>query len=394
MLTEISLQHFKCFTSLKLPLAPLTLLSGANATGKSSVLQALILLHQTLHFSQASADLTLNGYAIQLGTIGDVVDQISGRRNIVIGLKSKSFECSWTMESNDRRKSTFPIRNLIWREFPDWKQNLQLIESDTLLNNLLPVTLNESPHALSTVKSLSHLSYISANRSGPREVYPVPIDNLYPSVGVMGENTPWYLSVFDQKEVLPKLRYPGETSFYLRRQVDAWMQNIFPGVSIAVEQIPDTNLVKLLIRTSNATDFLRPQNVGYGITHILPIVTACLGASQGDLIIIENPESHLHPAAQSAVGEFLAIAASAGAQIILETHSDHILNGIRKAVKKRVIDPQNVLIHFFSQRQNREGNVEQISSPQIDRKGNIDYWPDSFFDQFEKDLQHLINWES
>ena len=80
MLTRIDLRHFKCFETLKLPLRPLTLLSGGNAAGKSSVIQALALLHQTMREHEWSQRLMLNGSAVRLGTVADVVDQVHSSR--------------------------------------------------------------------------------------------------------------------------------------------------------------------------------------------------------------------------------------------------------------------------------------------------------------------------
>ena len=392
MLTGLSLQHFKCFELLKLPLAPLTLLSGTNATGKSTVLQGLLVLRQTLHANPASASLILNGDTVQLGSVGDVVDQISGRGSIAIGVQNDVFECTWHMVEADRRKLLFPIQKLEWRKYPVWESERFVSAPNASFYNLLPTSPQQSIHARKMMASLLRLSYISADRTGPREAYPVAVDTLYPHVGAKGEYAPWYLYRFDQKEVLSGLHYPHERSPYLRRQVDSWMDHFFPGASISVELIPNTNLVTLLARTSNQTDFHRPQNVGYGLTHIVPIITACLGAEQGDIIIIENPETHLHPAAQSAMGEFLARAVSAGLQIILETRSDHILNGIRKAVKQQVVPPEDVLIHFFAPRpEESDDKIAQIVSPLIDKNGNLDYWPPNFFDQFDRDMGDLID---
>src|SRR5438093_1212430 len=86
VLTRLDLQHFKCFEVLRLPLGPLTLLSGSNSSGKSSVLQALVLLHQTMREHEWSKRLMLNGTAIQLGTVSDVVDKIHGRHTLEIGV--------------------------------------------------------------------------------------------------------------------------------------------------------------------------------------------------------------------------------------------------------------------------------------------------------------------
>ena len=86
MLTQIDLRHFKCFKRLQLPLRPLTLLSGANASGKSSVMQALALLHQTMREHEWSYRLMLNGAAIRLGTVADVIDRVHGHSECGIAL--------------------------------------------------------------------------------------------------------------------------------------------------------------------------------------------------------------------------------------------------------------------------------------------------------------------
>ena len=95
------------------------------------------------------------------------------------------------------------------------------------------------------------------------------------------------------------------------------------------------------------------------------------------------------------MGVFLARAAASGAQVIVETHSDHVLNGIRRAVKgiddQSTLTPDQVAIHFFQPRDD-DGKRPQVISPLIDQNGTIDSWPDGFFDQFDKDTESLIDW--
>ncbi len=93
------------------------------------------------------------------------------------------------------------------------------------------------------------------------------------------------------------------------------------------------------------------------------------------------------------MGVFLAQVAVAGVQVILETHSDHVLNGVRRAVKNRTLPPEDVALHFFRPRQEaeREG-IAQVQSPLIDGDGNIDDWPEDFFDQFDKDMNYFAGW--
>ena len=98
MITQIDLEHFKCFEELHLPLRQLTILSGTNASGKSSVLQSLVLLHQTAKDNEWSTRLLLNGSEICLGTVADVVDEGVGGRLFKIGLTDEVANYSWTFE--------------------------------------------------------------------------------------------------------------------------------------------------------------------------------------------------------------------------------------------------------------------------------------------------------
>jgi len=399
MLNRIQIEHFKCFEKLRLPLAPLTLLSGLNASGKSTILQSLSLLHQTAIESEWNTTLILNGSTVSLGAASDVIDQVSGRNEFSIGLAGEDFTCTWTMVTGSRAELAVPINVITWNEADDWKTTTtELHNQDDRVYRLLPEKIwNHSQNAQRLSSILLRLAYISADRIGPRETYVATTPDQQTSVGSRGEFTPWFLYHFADRnfekpeDQLPQKLRIQEAPPTLQRQVEAWLQRFFPGASIVVEPIRGANLMLMGIRTNQATDYHRPQNVGYGITHVLPILAACLGAQQGDVILIENPESHLHPAGQSAIGRFLALGAASGIQIIIETHSDHVLNGIRRAVKDQIISPDNVAIHFFAPR-TEQHDQEQVTSPLIDANGTIDHWPEGFFDQFDVDTTALIDW--
>jgi predicted ATPase len=142
-----------------------------------------------------------------------------------------------------------------------------------------------------------------------------------------------------------------------------------------------------LFRSHANSDFQRPQNVGFGLTQIFPIIVALLAAQVGDMLLIENPEVHLHPRAQQDIGTLIARVAASGVQCIVETHSDHVLNGIRLAVKKGIAWPEDIAIHFFSQDEKGETSV---LSPHVDMSGRLDAWPEGFFDQFDSALSQLL----
>jgi hypothetical protein len=118
VLREINLLSFKCFKSLHLPTKPLTLLTGINSSGKSTVIQALILLHQTAVDGAFGPALILDGSVISLGTLADVLDETHGRRLFGIGLHGEGFSCGWHFESDrdDKRDIAVPISQCTFRD--------------------------------------------------------------------------------------------------------------------------------------------------------------------------------------------------------------------------------------------------------------------------------------
>lgn len=377
MITQVDLHQFKCFELLKLPLADLTLLSGSNASGKSTILQALVLLHQTMREHEWSTRLVLNGDVIKLGTVADVVDKVHGRRSFEIAITSDEQICRWAF-SGERSEMSLAVDNV---EVAGVRN-----DAPVKLQYLLPNADNGVVPALA--QRLRNLTYITAERIGPREFYALEDRQIATVVGPEGEHAVSLLHLGRDEQVLEELAIAGVPPTRLR-QVEAIMQVFFPGCGLAVEQVPRVNAVTLGIRTSEDTDYHRPIHVGFGLTQVLPIVVAALSANKGDLLLIENPEVHLHPAGQARMGQFLADVAYAGVQVVVETHSDHILNGVRRAVKSQRLSPDQVALHFFKP---RLANEAQVISPQLDKSGNVDVWPEGFFDQFDKDMNHFAGW--
>ena len=387
MLQQIELRFFKCFTLLKLPLGALTLLSGANASGKSSVMQALVLLHQTIRDHEWSRRLMLNGASIRLGTASAVIDDVYGRRNCGIALQDGEAGYAWDFAGERDEMSMAVERVQVADRFGGREE-----EHPQALRTLLPVDYGE-PYSNSGLSGRLHrLTYLTAERLGPREHYALEDPQLTPVVGPTGEHAASVLYSGGDTPVLDSLAIPDAPPTRLR-QVEARMQQFFPGCALVAEKVPHTNAVALGFRTSSATDFHAPTHTGFGLTQVFPIVVAALSARREDLLLIENPEVHLHPAGQATMGRFLAEVAAAGVQVILETHSDHVLNGVRRAVKNDVLVPGDVALHFFRPRQDAERDgVEQVQSPHLDSEGNIDDWPDGFFDQFDKDMNYFAGW--
>ena len=378
MLTRLELANFKCFELLKLPLAPLTLLSGGNASGKSSVLQALVLLHQTIREQEWSTRLLLNGGEICLGTVTDVIDKVTGRKSFGICVFDGDHSVRWTFAVEDRSDMSAALRVV----------SIGNVEhhAPPTLHFLLPPEI--APQIQELAIRLARLSYLTAERVGPREVYSLQDPSSTQVVGPRGENAVSLLHWGRDEKVADALAIIGTPPTRLR-QVEAHMKGFFPGCSLEIQQVPQTNGATLGLRTSNATSFHRPVHVGFGLTQVFPIVVAALSAKRGDLLLIENPEVHLHPSGQAMIGGFLSMVAAAGVQVIIETHSDHVLNGVRRSVKNNLIKSEDVLVHFFK---DRDVEGDQVVSPTINREGDIDTWPPGFFDQFDKDMNYFAGW--
>ena len=179
MLQQIDLQFFKCFALLKLPVGPLTLLSGANASGKSSVMQALVLLHQTVRDHEWSTRLMLNGTSIRLGTASAVIDDVFGRRTCAIALLDGDTAYEWDF-AGDRDEMSMAVERVRVRGSEE--------REPQFLRNLLPVDFDEPQWADSLVGRLSRLTYLTAERLGPREHYALEDPQRTPVVGPTGEH--------------------------------------------------------------------------------------------------------------------------------------------------------------------------------------------------------------
>ena len=215
------------------------------------------------------------------------------------------------------------------------------------------------------------------------------------SLGKNGEFTAHYLAHFgslDGEEVADNLLYPDTSIRTLEYQVSAWMNEISPRTIVKAVRIPGVDAIKLSYQfeyDGGSSNEMSPLNVGFGITYVLPVIVALLSAKKGDVLIIENPESHLHPKGQSSIGRLLALSAQQGVQLFVESHSDHIVNGIRVAVKNGI--PSELVNLFFISREDKEQEIySSTESPKIDQDGRISFWPENFFDEWDNNLMELL----
>jgi len=363
VITALGIRNFKRFIDLDLTFRQLTVLTGVNGTGKSTVLQGLLLARQAGE-SDGAHVVQLNGpYGLALGEALDILHPDADRQEIEIRIEAADADevpYRYLFEVPDGRALNLPIR-------------------------ARPVT---APGVL-TGQGVS-FSYLNAERLGPRDQLDVTAEDPdLIGVGVRGEYTAQALALHETVEVREPLRHPrthehGVTT--LRTQVEDWASEIIRPIRITAQW--PAGLTASLIRFQEPGligEQVRPANMGFGFSYALPILVAGLLMPVGGVLIVENPEAHLHPAGQSRMGRFLGQVAGSGAQVIVETHSDHVLNGIRlAAAENRVIDPAAVLVHFFG-----EGEDNGVTTIELTNRGSLTTWPKGFFDQLEEDLGRL-----
>ena len=368
MINYMQIENFKSIKKLSLPLENLNLFFGMNGMGKSSVIQALLLLRQSFwENSKLGLDyLYTNGTMIQLGTGKDVFCQSGISDNIRFYIQFSNnvkFDCRYKYEL-DR---------------PDSDQ-LPRMESE-LINDYTVSLFSES------------FSYLGAEHIGPKKQYSVENwkKNGIVNLGAAGEFVVPFLALAGEKIRVPDemCLQSGKTN-RLIDQVSAWMAEISPGIRITAELLPSVEKAKLAISYSGnrlVSETFLPVNVGFGIPYVLPLIVELLISEKGSLLLIENPESHLHPKGQSRIAKLISLAAERGCQIICESHSDHVINGIRVAVKKGEISHDKVGILFFSKNKDQETKVDNIY---IDGKGNLSEYPLGLLDEWGILMTELI----
>jgi predicted ATPase len=230
-----------------------------------------------------------------------------------------------------------------------------------------------------------YIHYFSAHRIGTQDLYTKNFDK-YDRFGIFGEYAIDHFQHSKTNEIIDQDLTENKQSFTLEGQVNYWLKRIV-NHELNTSNIPGTDKIKADF-TSQANKVVRPKNTGSGVSYLIGIIISCLSSNKGDLIIIENPEIHLHPKAQSQLSEFFVFIANAGIQLIIETHSDHIFNGVRVQVFKEVIQKEKVRVHFF--------DVEESSSTSkhtqvgITDRGRIQNQEAHLFDQFDHDINSLI----
>jgi predicted ATPase len=380
MISQLRLKNFKCFRDLTLPLAPFTLLAGLNGMGKSSVIQSILLLRQSWHDGDLAAGrLALSGALTDLGTGNDILFEGADEDYIGIGLtlrfKNKSEKSTDFLYQYDRQAD-----------------RLQAKENSSALAPAEFIRIAEQA-CLAPFGGQFH--YVFAERFGPRKMLPLSESHAREmNLGPHGEYVLHFLLEHGKKIELekddPRLAAKTDIGRTLFDQVDGWLQEISPGCHLSIDPIRRADSALSGFEFDRPGDIktraFRATNVGFGLSYALPVIVALLSAPKGALVLLENPEAHMHPRGQTRLGQLAARAAAAGVQIIMETHSDHVMDGVRIDIRKELLAPKKAAFHYFE----RRGAEAFVISPNINEDGRLDQWPTGFFDQHDDNLTQLL----
>jgi predicted ATPase len=327
---------------------------GPNSVGKSSVIQAILLAvsyseQELVHF------------------IKDIVKPFSIYEDI---------KCVWSEEKKifinlDFLEKTFSVK--LKSGFPE-------------IGSISPKFDEIESYQKIPLKYEDSFFYLSANRTGSEDISDISQELR---IGHNGGYAVGYLENNKSKEIFEEIQTEKAYSKTLKGQLDFWLTYITDiKTDISTEKISHSKVKLTFIQ--NDIDNISSSNTGAGIGYLLKVLIMCLSAKKDDLLIIENPEIHLHPLSQSRLGEFLAFIASKGIYLIIETHCDHLINRIKYEVYKKKIKQTDVVIYYkgnaknpFTQINiNQRGHFCDIYNKEIS-------FPEGFFDATLKELLEI-----
>lgn len=416
-ISAISVQGFKSLANeCQIEIRPLTILAGANSSGKSSIMQPLLLMKQTLEVGYDPGPLLLNGPNAKFTSIEQFISRLQKDTN------RKGFSVEIEQRKGTKHKvvfslnedQTLTIRDTIIDRFIDGEDNRSLHlmpnqETEDLWNAIqkflpeageppeelnwvvyenrcfLDVTLEfdgeEVPWAdtylkkrlfsLSAVKELRHIIHVPGLRGNPERVYPRTATG------------PDFPGTFEYYVATIVAQWQEKEEIHLQ-SLEIMLENLGLTWKISAKVVSDTQIELQVGRLPRAgrkqdrEDLVNLADVGIGVSQVLPVLVALQIAESGQLVYLEQPELHLHPRAQYALAKILAKTAKRGVKLVVETHSELLLLQVQTLVAEGTIDSELVKLHWFSR--DTEDGATSIQSADLDENGAFGDWPEDFGD--------------
>lgn len=400
MLKRIGFDNFKCLSGKNFNLSKVNVFTGYNGRGKSSVMQAILMLSQSVRKDDLNsfAHLHVNGDLVKLGDFDELLfntDKLYFDVSMILSnTKDHEIVLGYDMD-NDYKVGILKKCEIDGENFFDTASSMPSSNSDSNKSDI--GDLRQLPVYLYNHFWSQNLHYVSANRQGPVKFVERDEVPEYFRVGADGSRTINTLSSYrDKVDKRMNINLDDDNSYDLMTAATKWIDNIMNGGSLNVSgnaihtndglgNIKKSTILSLGFGVKEDGNIYPSYHVGFGYSYILSIVVTALIAKEGDIVIVENPEAHLHPEAQTRLTFMLAKLGARGVQVFIETHSEHVINGIRLAALKEeyALDNEDVRIFFFDKDFQKKDLI-------IEKNGKILNWPERFFDQYQKELSEII----
>jgi predicted ATPase len=412
-ITEVAVKGYKSLAEeRRFAIYPLTILAGANSSGKSSAIQPLLLLKQTLEATYDPGPLLLDGPNVRFTSTEQLLSKTDDN------IRHKKFSVEIDVDKSN-------ILTLVFGK-PESGKNIDILNLIQNINkryiSLDQGMSNDKIESILSKDELSITRVLTENRSNMQYHWEVVRQRCFLEIQLKQihnkMNRPLYANNPAIKHGqyirgiihVPGLRgnpartykttavgdeFPGTFENYVASIINHWQSSDDSrlarlssslerlGLTWGVEarQLDDTQVELRVGRlkkrpTSDKEDLVNISDVGFGVSQTLPVLVALLTARPGQMVYIEQPEIHLHPRAQSAMARILADAAKRGVRVVVETHSSLLLRSIQTLIAEGYIPPRDVILHWFE----CPDGVTKVTSCEPDESGAYGDWPEDFDD--------------
>lgn len=429
MFTQMALSNFKAYRGSKaVPLRPLTFLVGANNSGKSSLLHAILLLAQTLDDSTSRQALVTSGSYVDLGGYFDIVwgGQKSRAKGFSISLKfdPKGWDRRFAYRFSDDRPEDTPNALDVTFAFDAARNAIVVSKVDIAgqegtyasarragKSGYVVPHLNKAEakkvevafrHFIPALQPAPNYDYRSGRGRDAilekfmasdeawgawatefrRVAHVAPLRQPVPRFGILGKSLNSELGPGGEN-LLRVLRASDDSpgaGTRLATEVSRWVAEDFKMLrSLELVDVDDSGTILALLGDERSGfEGINLANMGEGLSQLLPIIARVLTTPEFGSLLIEQPELHLHPAAQADLADlFIGGAAKRNRQVIVETHSEHLLLRLRRRIAEGKLDPAEVAVLYVE----RDGSESSVRSLDLDAAGHFDDWPKGFFDE-------------
>ena len=446
MLRRIGLSNFKCWKELDIELAPITLLFGVNSSGKTAILQSLLMLKQTVASRDPGQHLNFGGGPRDYVDLGSYRDLVLGHKeNLPIGMSlawdTKAYSVfrlqrgfiyprrgpaitlehsvAWRWENDvvvdhlgynacgDEKFNCFIRLDRLKPENyrVDHSESLQtmyaFIDEDSLTEEINPASISDSPMNCYLLPLNIRLGDISAGNRSCEPQFAVAFDSLMDEIRYLGPLRQYpqrfYLWTGERKtevaeadgaDTFAALVSSERNDSALKHEVAKWLRELDLIQDLTIKAVGNPGrFYEVVVKTGDVESSL--MDVGFGVSQVLPVITMLMSAPEKSIILLEQPELHLHPNAQAALADLmLEVAETRNLQLIVESHSEHIVRRLQRRIAEadsEFAKPENIKMYYC---QPGEGGAT-IDEVDVDRFGQISNWPEKFMGDISGDIHSM-----